>query len=265
MEEQKLDNWEDFERKIKELFDLVKKAEEKTKLSASAPLFRGQSDRDWRLSTTLDRVKVSTSMEKYYNLIRSVKPAIESYTNLQWELPEYKEPDNSFWRSFPTKQYSYMIYLRHHGFPSPFLDWTLSPYIGAFFAVSDIKSDKDTALFAYVEDLGYGKSALGNEPIIASQGPFITAHKRHHLQQCEYTICTKNKDGKAHYWNHEDVFQKNDPEQDLLIKYILPSSLKSEFLRKLDLMNINAYSLFVNEESLMHTLSIRELFLNGRL
>src|SRR5579871_975887 len=34
--------------------------------------------------------------------------------------------------------YDYMAYLRHHGFPSPLLDWTRSPYVAAFFAFRDL-------------------------------------------------------------------------------------------------------------------------------
>lgn len=262
MKEKKLTNWDDFEKEIQELFVFVKKRKEKTELSVSMPLFRGQSDCAWGLNTTLDRLRPNMSMKEYDLLTKIVKPSIESFTNLQWELPTYQEPKDSFWKSFPIVQYSYMIYLRHHGFPSPLLDWTRSPYIGVFFSFNDIKSDKDVALFAYIEDLGKGKTSRGIEATISSQGPYVTTHKRHHLQQCEYTICTKEKDKKACYWRHEDVFQQSDYEQDWLIKYTLPSSQRKEFLRKLDLMNINAYSLFGNEENLMHTLSTRELFFN---
>jgi hypothetical protein len=61
---------------------------------------------------------------------------------------------------------------------------------------------------------------------------------------------------------HEDVFSRNDTEQNFLIKYILPSCARKEFLKKLELMNINTYSLFGSEESLVHSLSMREFFLN---
>jgi hypothetical protein len=192
--------------------------------------------------------------------MRKIKPIIESYTNKCWELQKFKEPEDSFMIHFDIKEYAFMVYLRHHKFPSPLLDWTRSPYIAAFFAFNDILLKKDVAIFAYVEYSGQGKSGIGNQPTISTLGPTVTTHKRHHLQQCEYSICTKKENGKIYYSDHEDVFNKNDPKQDLLKKYILPFSEKNKFLEKLDLMNINAYSLFDNEESLMNTLSIREFF-----
>jgi hypothetical protein len=262
MEEKKLKVWEEFEKEIEKTFLSVGELRKERTFHVSTPLFRGQINSAWGLKTTLGRVAENVSMHSYHNRIRRIKSRVESYTGMRWEMQNFKEPESSF-HVTPAieKQYEFMIYLRHHKFPSPLLDWTRSPYIAAFFAFSEIQSKEDVAIFVYIEDVGQGKSGEGNNPVITTLGPDITAHKRHHLQQCEYTICTKKENDKICYWDHEKVFAEENPEQDLLTKYILPVSEKTKVLEKLDLMNINAYSLFDTEESLMHTLTTREFFL----
>jgi len=46
--------------------------------------------------------------------------------------------------------------------------------------------------------------------------------------------------------------------QDLLWKFSIPTSEKFKVLRRLDLYNLNAFSLFSSEESLMQTMALRE-------
>jgi len=44
-----------------------------------------------------------------------------------------------------------------------------------------------------------------------------------------------------------------------LVKILIPAQLRNVFLRKLDAMNINEFSLFGTEEAPMQTLAFREL------
>jgi hypothetical protein len=63
-----------------------------------------------------------------------------------------------------------------------------------------------------------------------------------------------------HFVSHQTVFDMQQPTaQDLLWKIVIPSSECSKVLMLLDQFNLNAYSLFGSEESLMETLAYREI------
>jgi len=167
---------------------------------------------------------------------------LKDYNPIKCSLPDY-----SFW-----------IYLRQHGFPSPLLDWTSSPYIAAFFAAAERRKEADRiAIFAYVETPEDGKSdGVVGEKAISVQGPYLRTDRRHFLQQCWYTICTQLIEGEYHFTSHEDVFThpKRHP-QDVLIKLTIPSTERVKMLQALRLMNITLFSLFQTEEGLVRTLA----------
>ena len=92
-------------------------------------LFRGQMNSCWKLHTTLQRsVSNVRTFAQYFRLIYISKPQIVTFLPLRWDLAEY--PDLQKWATeydnlklTPFPGYDYLVYLRHHGFPSPLLDW----------------------------------------------------------------------------------------------------------------------------------------------
>jgi hypothetical protein len=136
------------------------------------PLFRGQSNSNWHLDTTLERwvaprrqdVPVMSFVD-YYNIILSARAEIETLTGTIWTTsPQYriitKEMDQMRLNYDVISQelaygripgYEYIAYLRHHRFPSPLLDWTRSPYIAAYFAFSEAVNSEAVSIYMLSE------------------------------------------------------------------------------------------------------------------
>jgi len=230
-------------------------------MAAISPvLFRGQAKASWGLKTTLERHSTRQfSTEDYYKVMLAVEPTVESFTERRWDIADrYTRNDGV---PGAPQGYEFMAYLRHHDFPSPLLDWTHSFYIAAFFAFHSQNADEPRiAIYSFIEYYGEGKTGCAQEARIVGPGHYVRTHKRHFLQQSEYTYCTKQLlDGRYVYCSHEEAFARNDSEQDVLTKFVMPRTERFKVLDKLRMMNITAYSLFGSEESLMTTLAYQEI------
>jgi FRG domain-containing protein len=225
-------------------------------------LYRGQSNAEWTLRTTLDRYTTApVSLEEYFRKLAVVKPHIESFTGTTWDfdLDAATEWAGSM-QPTVIPGYEFMVYLRHHGFPSPLLDWTASRQIATFFAFREPPGGEAVSLYAFCEYIGGVKSRSSGSPSISSFGPHIKGHQRHFLQQSWYTICSMFKgDGKQYFASHEEVVSagRKDPQQDQLWKIDVSASERGQALRTLAEYNLNAHSLFGSVESLAETLGLQ--------
>lgn len=261
MTEINFNTWTDCELKLHEI---------RTGLTgATSPvLFRGQGDSTWSLQTTLERAgKSGMFFADYFRLITgAVRPAVETLTGNTWEGIDYDldvevsfRHNDAFWM-FPSQNlYRYMVYLRHHGFPSPLLDWSHSPYVAAFFAFREhsAPSEGHRSIYVFCERPRNHKSSSGEEPRMRAIGPYVRTHKRHFRQQSNYTICGTH-DRAWRFHPHDDVFATGHKDQDVLWKLNIPSTERSVVMKRLDEYNLNAFSLFDSEEALMETMWLRE-------
>lgn len=217
-------------------------------------LFRGHRCASWKLESTLERKgRKLPAMASYARQIKKAKLAFESYLGSTWASDFTASDDPA-----PPEDYEFMVYLRHHGYPTPLLDWTRSPYVASFFAFQYPSTEGSVAVFSFREYTGQGKDGCTDHSNIVGCGPTIRTHKRHYAQQAEYTYCRKKTDQKWVYSRHQEALDKTESGQDVFQKYVLPASIRSEVLAELDSMNINAYTLFYSEEGLAEMLANRD-------
>ena len=264
LKEKTLKTWEELQSEVD---SLIKSPGDKSE----SLLFRGQADSDWKLDTTMERNLMSPIyLDRYYRFAFTAKSRLETLTNLSWDIPippEYdkwlEEKDTLSFIDLPG--YDYLAYLRHHGYPSPFLDWTASQYIASFFAFNSVTptTEKYVSIYCYLEYSNVGKVRSSDQPEIYVLGPYVKVHKRHVLQQSQYTICVElDNNYKSMYTNHEQVFKKDELRQDNLWKFNIPSTERSKALGLLNKMNINAFSLFGTEDSLVESIATNEIIKN---
>ncbi len=257
MKEIHIKTFSEFEEAISDLNEYRAKKSQEHQTGVSELLFRGQANAAWNLTTTLERyTNDQISLPLYHRYLKRIKPAVESYTGRTWDIGS--EDDFSSDHIINLPGYPMMVYVRHHGFPSPLLDWTLSPYIALFFAFSSESDSNNAAVYGFIETPEGAKANFVGSPQIIGQGPYATTHERHFTQQARYTICAEKPDEQWLYSSHESYFKTAGDHQDLLRKITIPRSIRLEILKRLDLMNINEYSLFRTEEGLMNMLAFRE-------
>jgi hypothetical protein len=272
MHEKDLSSWEEFEEQLKELNN------ERNNFGTSDDfIFRGVERKSYRLETTLERyVDKNITLKDYYDLIFLAQYEIHSFGGDKWDIKskiDFRQWlqlwDSAMESAFGTvgfqNIYSYMVYLRHYGFPSPLLDWSISPYVAAYFAFRNIQQKKeDVSIYVYLESKNKYKLGNSDRPYIRLMGPYIITDQRHFIQQSRYTMCIvrdTNLEGEWRYVPHEEAFNNIiDHDQDILWKFNIPYTERFKVLKLLDLYNINAMSLFRSKESLMETMALRRIY-----
>ena len=290
IKEKKLDNFQAFEKWL-----------EDRQLLNSTVLYRGHGESKWRLESTLYRNQLQSYPErhpcldvpiaKYKDTAANLQAIVETYTDRTFG--DMKKSGNPFPLDSQELSFEYAVYLRHHGFPSPLLDWSLSPYVAAYFAFDaasrtgtsndDKANPSRVAIFLMrppvhpYKDYTIAPQLLAGEEAGLHYWPYPPrGESRHYDQQSAYTIALRDPEnnGVDCYTSHEYILRNfeqtlapgtNQVTYDRAIddaicwKITIPQSEREGVLQRLDRMNINAYTLFRTEDDLVKTYGLREL------
>jgi len=236
-------------------------------------VFRGQSHSEWPIQSTLERAgKKNIFSKEYYRSIDCLKPEINSLGHHFKRNFIEKEFEHNFsdfrnisFRKFPDIEY--LSYLRHHGFPTPLIDVTQSEYIALFFACEDMDEKTDAKVFVFRDD--FGSAGVSGSPQLEKIGHYFESDRRHIAQQSEYLLALKFERVEEHYewifvpfssfleWDNSgrcDGWNEGNAESQSFFEIEIAGCAKKEILAELYKMNINHYTLYLDEDSLVRKL-----------
>lgn len=218
-------------------------------------LYRGQVGSSWKIQSSLERIRTEEmDCEEYYGHIDKLKPLINpliknkfyrkmTCSGYPFDFDEYEEG------SWSLPEMGYLAYLRHHGFPTPTIDWTESHYVALFFACEDFVKSKTTGkVFVYCQKLRSNVNGDGI-PKFLKVGRYVETDKRHFVQQSQYLI-PMVYEKKWKFITFERVIEDNTNSYDFVAIEIEKEAKKS-IIKELRRMNINRYTMYLDEDSLI--------------
>lgn len=215
-------------------------------------VFRGQGDASWELATSLER---TTFFAKSYHVEDDF---IRDFMRAAGSFPELTNPPLS------NDVLSWLSIMQHYGAPTRLLDFTFSPFIAAFFAMENARTD--CAIWAISED------RLKEDIFEKMPTEFRKNHPHSDIQPDEFSeIYSQNKIkcivpvrpsvANKRYMLQQALFlslgNSNEPFMSQLSTYswpeylgdhihkiVIPREVSDEALWDLNRMNINRATLF---------------------
>ena len=217
-------------------------------------LFRGHADAKWSLIPTAGRNDIQPIKEnRLYNKFVQRGAHLLPPVNNSWEM---------------------LFLMQHHGLPTRLLDWTETFAVALYFALRDIKSGKDAAIwtldpYALNQEL-YGLPMICNPYNDLEHGyedyfDVSRQEKRKEFPADAIAIFStpyhsRTRSQQAYFTIHKDISQPLELQRpEVLQQLIIPYSCFQEARKFLAHAGINEFSLFPDADGLARQIKQEEL------
>lgn len=211
--------WEQFLRHVREL-------------PSNRFAFRGQEDNRWRLRTHYHR----SGRADLIKFMRDDIPRLHKHV--------CGIGSHTFNLFNPLENGAFYSLVQHHGYPTPLLDWTYSPFIAAYFAFRNVRTDSEGSVRIICFDAAQWnrdwrqlQKLAPAKPHLSTLDALAIGNSRAIPQQAISTVT--NVDDIETYIRSKETNGKS-----YLTVIDLPRSERPRAMRDLGMMGITAGSLF---------------------
>ena len=172
------------------------------------------------------------------------------------------ELGNKFNFDDPEQLGAFFNLAQHHGYPTPLLDWTQSPYVAAFFAYRNQSSHPSGTVRLFVFDRIGWETNVNQDVHVSRVRPHFTilelggAENPRMLPQKALSALTNIDDIEAYIEFHE-----RRTNQKFLHVFDLPLAQRGEVLRELQSMGVEAASLFPGLDGSCESLKLKRFIM----
>jgi hypothetical protein len=216
----------------------------KSQKDSDAPIwYRGQGNSSWKLEPKLMRIDPLPSESHYLN--------------------KFKQNATFILQNKPATEFEWLFLMQHYGVATRLLDWSESPLVSLYFALSDeTQAEEDAALWVlsptelnkrnrYRPDFDFEIPSFEDDDLNNYLPSVIAAERKTSLFPMA-AIAARNssriqaQQGVFTISHRENIFvdEAGEDPKNHIWKYIIPAARKNDLLKELEIIGITKFQLF---------------------